>query len=94
MHESSRRGRCTGNYGRLVAGLEPEYQTVHVYVLEDDQVNAFALPGGYVFVLTGLLNELQSQRNWLAYWGMSWVMLSNVMGSNASLKAFGIVFFF
>ena len=45
---------------RLVAGLEPEYQTVHVYVLEDDQVNAVAVPGGYVFVLTGLLNELQS----------------------------------
>ena len=78
---------------RLVAGLEPEYQTVHVYVLEDDQVNAFALPGG-VFVLTGLLNELQSPEEWSAYWGMSWVMLSNVMGSSALLKVFGIVFFF
>ncbi len=45
---------------RLTSGLDPEFQEVEVYVLEDENVNAFALPGGYVFVLTGLLNELQS----------------------------------
>jgi predicted Zn-dependent protease len=30
----------------------------HVTVLEDEQVNAFALPGGEVFVLTGLLKRV------------------------------------
>jgi len=45
---------------RLVSGLDTQYHAVNVYVLDDDQVNAFALPGGYIFVLTGLLKTLQS----------------------------------
>jgi predicted Zn-dependent protease len=45
---------------QLIVGLEPTYREIDVYVLEDDKINAFALPGGQVFVLTGLLQEIQS----------------------------------
>ena len=45
---------------RLSAGLDPEFRDIQVHVLADDKINAFALPGGQVFVLTGLLQELQS----------------------------------
>lgn len=45
---------------RLVSGLEADYRQVEVRVLRDDLVNAFALPGGYVFVMTGLLAQVES----------------------------------
>jgi predicted Zn-dependent protease len=46
-------------FGELRAALTPEQAKVlgepRVTVLSDSQINAFALPGGEVFVLTGLL---------------------------------------
>ncbi len=53
-------GAVEGIVERLGAGLDDEFKPLHVYVLEDETVNAFALPGGYMFVLTGLLEELES----------------------------------
>jgi predicted Zn-dependent protease len=40
------------------AGLDAEH--LDVAVLDDETVNAFALPGGHVFVFTGLLKKAQS----------------------------------
>jgi len=40
------------------AGLDAEH--LDVAVLDDETVNAFALPGGHVFVLTGLLKKSRS----------------------------------
>ena len=45
---------------RLATGLEPELRELHVNVIGSDMVNAFALPGGHIFVLTGLLEKLES----------------------------------
>ena len=45
---------------RLAAGLEPEFRGIEGQVVADDVPNAFALPGGYVFVHTGLLTELKA----------------------------------
>lgn len=42
----------------LEAGLLPEHRGLVVKVIDDSAVNAFALPGGYLFILTGLLQEL------------------------------------
>ncbi|HYV48147.1 MAG TPA: M48 family metallopeptidase [Myxococcaceae bacterium] len=40
------------------AGMDAEH--LEVEVLDDETVNAFALPGGHVFVFTGLLKKSQS----------------------------------
>jgi len=40
---------------RLVAALGPQPFDYHFYVVESPILNAFAVPGGYVFVFTGLL---------------------------------------
>lgn len=40
--------------------LDPMYRPLTVRVIDDDTVNAFALPGGYVFVMTGLLGAVES----------------------------------
>lgn len=53
-------GAVEGIVGRLATGLDEEYRDLNVYVVETEQVNAFALPGGYIFVLTGLLEKLES----------------------------------
>lgn len=37
-------------------------------ILDDDSsINAFAIPGGHVFVYTGLLKEAEKLRNWLEF---------------------------
>lgn len=45
---------------RLVAELDDSSFTFHVTVLDDPSINAFALPGGYVFVNEGLLSRAES----------------------------------
>src|SRR6185369_7835860 len=45
---------------RLAAEAGLDAEGLDVAVLEDETVNAFALPGGHVFVLTGLLKKSQS----------------------------------
>jgi predicted Zn-dependent protease len=53
-------GAVRGIVERLAQGLEPEHRALHITVLGDDMVNAFALPGGHVFVMTGLLEQVES----------------------------------
>jgi predicted Zn-dependent protease len=43
----------------LTAEEKEVLQNIHVTVVVDDMCNAFALPGGEVFVLTGLLDRVQ-----------------------------------
>lgn len=43
----------------LTPHLEPEYRDIEVHVVDSEMVNAFALPGGYLFVMTGLLAEIE-----------------------------------
>jgi predicted Zn-dependent protease len=40
---------------RLVKGLGPQAFDYHFYVVPHPSLNAFAVPGGYIFVFTGLL---------------------------------------
>jgi predicted Zn-dependent protease len=42
---------------RLVGGLTPSHYQFRVRVLDDPDVNAFALPGGYIFVNQGLIEQ-------------------------------------
>jgi predicted Zn-dependent protease len=46
--------------GPLEAALPEDQRPVRVHVLDDEAVNAFALPGGHVFVFRGLLKEARS----------------------------------
>lgn len=50
-------------FGDLQHGLKPEEAAIlvnpRISVVHDGQVNAFALPGGEVFVLTGLLDRVK-----------------------------------
>ena len=45
---------------QLIKGVDPDRLPVTVHVLEDPQVNAFALPGGELFILSGLLSKVES----------------------------------
>ncbi len=46
----------------------------HFRVLDSPVVNAFALPGGYIYVTRGLLAHLEMKRSWPWFWGMKSVM--------------------
>jgi predicted Zn-dependent protease len=46
---------------RLVAGIGADPDTYHFFVVRNPQANAFAIPGGYIFVFDGLLTRLQSE---------------------------------
>ena len=48
--------------GRKVAGVSQKpYFDYHYTALEDKTVNAFALPGGYVFITRGMLEKLENE---------------------------------
>lgn len=54
--------RYVNRVGRLLTLSTPRPQLDwHFGVLADDDVNAFAAPGGYVFVTSGLLNMLDNE---------------------------------
>jgi len=46
---------------RIIAHIGPHYFPFKFYVLEDESLNAFAVPGGYIFVNTGLLEEIDRE---------------------------------
>jgi len=46
---------------RLVTGVGADPDTFHFFVVRNPQANAFAIPGGYIFVFDGLLGRLQSE---------------------------------
>ena len=46
---------------KIVTVSDRKDVTYHFTVIESDQVNAFAAPGGYVYFYTGLLREMQSE---------------------------------
>jgi len=47
--------------GRRIAAVSPRRGLRHYFtILDSDQVNAFALPGGYIFVTRGLLERAES----------------------------------
>jgi beta-barrel assembly-enhancing protease len=47
--------------GRLVARTELAEWPWHFYVVHADELNAFTLPGGHVYVFTGLLDAVGSR---------------------------------
>jgi predicted Zn-dependent protease len=56
--------RYVGTLGRVVAAASdrPEiFGGYHFLVLDSDEVNAFAAPGGFVFVTRGLLGKVDSE---------------------------------
>jgi predicted Zn-dependent protease len=44
----------------LGTGLDDDFQPLKITVVNNDQINAFALPGGFMFVNTGLLQKIES----------------------------------
>jgi len=46
---------------RLLAGLENRSREYRFFIMRDDSVNAFALPGGYIGVNRGLIGYAQTQ---------------------------------
>lgn len=57
MHNPAYTNRLFLVTERLKRGLEPGAPKFTFYVADDDMVNAFALPGGNVIVMRGLLDE-------------------------------------
>lgn len=53
--------RAQGVLDRLAANLENNDKEYKVFIKEDDMANAFALPGGRIMILSGLLNEAESE---------------------------------
>jgi predicted Zn-dependent protease len=43
---------------RLVRAMGEDPEAIHFFVIDEPQPNAFAIPGGYIFVFTGLLSKL------------------------------------
>ncbi|MFT3884706.1 MAG: M48 family metallopeptidase [Flavobacteriales bacterium] len=56
LHEDTVRSVALQRFGERLH-LAPSFP-LHFHVVEDDQVNAFALPGGHIVVYTGLLDKL------------------------------------
>ena len=46
---------------RLLAGLENRLRDYRFFIIRDDSVNAFALPGGYIGINRGLIREARTQ---------------------------------
>src|SRR5262249_18762248 len=46
---------------RLVQELGPQEFDYHFYVVESPTLNAFSVPGGYIFVFTGLIAHANSE---------------------------------
>ncbi len=46
---------------RLLAGIDKRLRDYRFFIVRDDSVNAFALPGGYIGVNRGLVREAHSQ---------------------------------
>lgn len=50
----------SGSYPALFGNAKCYPFTWHFNIIQDDQVNAFALPGGYVYINSGLLHKVRS----------------------------------
>lgn len=46
---------------RLLAGLDNRLRDYRFFIIRDDSVNAFALPGGYIGINRGLIREARTQ---------------------------------
>jgi len=46
---------------RLLAGLDNRMRDYRFFIIRDDSVNAFALPGGYIGINRGLIREARTQ---------------------------------
>ncbi len=46
---------------RLLKNVRVKFFGYHFYVIKDDALNAFALPGGHIFVHTGLIEAIDSE---------------------------------
>ena len=46
---------------RLLAGLDMRLRDYRFFIMRDDSLNAFALPGGYIGVNRGLIAHAQTQ---------------------------------
>ena len=43
----------------LIRPLETRYFPFNFYLVKDNDLNAFAAPGGHIFVFSGLINEME-----------------------------------
>ena len=77
---------------RLVAEAEPKSFRYRFQVLDSPEVNAFALPGGYVYVTRGLLAELNSEAELAGVIGHEIAHVSARHAAKQLTKAFGYQF--
>ncbi len=54
-------GYVNGIGERILEAVSPKYFDCRFFVVKDGRLNAFALPGGYIFITSGLLEELDSE---------------------------------
>jgi predicted Zn-dependent protease len=47
--------------GKITAGLEDSFFEYNFYVVRDNSINAFAVPGGHIYVHTGLLSRVSNE---------------------------------
>ena len=51
----------TGLGHKILKQVGTSFFQYHFFVIDDDALNAFAMPGGYVFVYSGLIEEVDSE---------------------------------
>ena len=56
--------------GRLLAAANQPDAKYQVTILDTSEVNAFALPGGYIYVTRGILALRRTPANWRRCWRM------------------------
>ncbi len=52
---------------KLITKVKNKNRVFHVIILNSDDLNAFALPGGFIFVTSGLIKLLQNEEAELAF---------------------------
>ena len=62
--------RYVGRIGQKMAAVADRPELIyHFYVVDDDTINAFALPGGYIYIHRGLINHMNSEAELAAVLG-------------------------
>lgn len=59
VSDLDKNGRVQRILNRIVAVCDRQELVYTIKVIEDDKVNAFSLPGGYVYIFTGLMDKLK-----------------------------------
>lgn len=62
LHDEEMTSRLQELGDKIAQGSHRNYLQYHFYIIDEDKVNAFAVPGGHIFVYKGLLDEMDEDQ--------------------------------